>query len=54
MLHTMPMNCGVHGQLVLHKDLELVPLIDFDQRRRLLAIDKVDFSSNTIYVLLAS
>lgn len=48
MLHTMPMNRGVHGQLILHKDLELVSLINFNQGRRLLAIDKVNFAGNTI------
>jgi len=47
-LFTMPMDCSVHVQVVLHKNLDVVPLIKVNQGSRLLAIDEVHVSLKSI------
>ena len=40
-------------QLILDEHFELIPLINFNQRARLLAINKIDLPSKTVYIMIS-
>lgn len=47
----MPMNGRINGQLVVHEDLNVISFVNFNQRARLLAIDKIDVATNAVWAL---
>jgi hypothetical protein len=48
---TMPMNGRIDGQLVVHEDLNVISFVNFNQRARLLAINKIDVATNAVCAL---
>ena len=49
---TMPADGRIDSQLVGHQHLNVITFINFNQRARLLAIDKIDLSIDAVCVLL--
>lgn len=47
----MPVDGRIDGQSVGHEDVNVISFINFDQRTRLLAINKVDVATNAVWTL---
>ncbi len=45
----MPVDRGFDIQVILDENLDIIPLIDVNQRSRLLAIDEVHFTLESIF-----
>lgn len=45
----MPMDGRIDGQSVGHENLNVISSVNFDQRPRLLAINKVDVATNAVW-----
>jgi hypothetical protein len=45
---TMPMDGIFHGQVVRNKHFKLIALVDFNERTRLLPVDEINRSRNSI------
>lgn len=50
----MPVHRSLNVQVVLDKDLDVVPFVDVDQRPRLLAVDEVHLPLESIYACQCS
>lgn len=47
----MPVDGRIDGQFVGHEHLNVISFINFNQRARLLAIDKIDVATDTVWAL---
>jgi hypothetical protein len=45
----MPVNCHIHREIILDKDFEIITLIYLNQWSRVLVIDEIDFTIDSIF-----